>query len=195
MRIFLIMFILGFSATLRAELVDYLMTDMKGREGVSVQGYQYSPRDSRDNLGNRVEDWMPAVYFYHFNTRSSSLEFGVGLWDESTNSLRSRIRPVTAGISFYDNLENNFKFYYGGDLGVFRLETEVRDTKGVVRSFSESDVGGQLKLGLAYLLNPDFWFKMEARYTGCTIHSIFPNAPEDSNISDCNWGGSLIALF
>ncbi|MDD5091460.1 MAG: outer membrane beta-barrel protein [Candidatus Wallbacteria bacterium] len=180
---------------LRADLTDYLVVDMKGREGIAAQAYNYAPADARDALGNRVDDWMFSVYYYHFNTKKSSIEFGVGLWEETSNGLSARIRPITIGMSFYENLENNFKFFYGADLGAFRLEAQQRNALGTINSYSDTDFGLQLKLGMAYLLHADFWAKGEIRYTGCTVENVYPTAPSDSDISDFNFAMSFIAMF
>lgn len=194
-RILICLSILAVSICVQATWSDYLVADMSGRYGLGLQGYHYSPRDARDEIGNRVDDWMISGYWYHFNTRKSSIEFGVGLWDESTNGLKSKIRHITIGMSWYENLENNFKFFYGADLGSFRLETRRMDNLGVINSYSDSDLGLQLKLGLAYLMSVDFWAKAEVRYTGCTIDDMFPNPPHDSSISDTNYAMSFIAFF
>lgn len=191
----LILCFLAASICLEASLVDYLMVDMKGREGVCFQGYKYSPHDARDAIGNRLDDYQFSLYWYHFNTSRSSIEFGTGLWDETSNGLRSTIRPITIGISFYENMESNYKFFYGADIGAFRLETQLRDNLGKISSYSETDPGLQLKLGIAYLLSPDYWIKGEIRYTGCTINNIFPTGSSDSNISDFNFAGSLSCFF
>jgi len=190
--IFLTLLIL-FSISSSAANIDYLLCDMTHKSGLGISAYKYSPSDARDSIGNKYDDWMISGYYYYFNTPDSSLEFGAGSWDESESGLSSKIKHITIGISFYNNLESNFKFFYGIDAGAFRLETHLKDNLGNINSYSKSDPGIQLKLGLAYLFNADLWMKSEIRYTGCTIKNILPTG--DSNISDTNFALSLIAFF
>lgn len=192
-KIIFSLFILIFSFSSSAANIDYLLCDMMHRTGLAVSAYKYSPSDARDSLGNKYDDWMISGYYYYFNTPDSSLEFGAGSWDVSESGLTSKIKHLTIGVSFYNNLESNFKFFYGLDAGAFRLETQQKDNLGNTINYSKSSPGLQLKLGLAYLFNADLWMKSEIRYTGCTINNVLPTG--DSNISDTNFALSLIAFF
>lgn len=193
--IYLFIFIILFNFSLLAQWEDYLLINNEDRNGFIFQGFRYKPEDAKDKNGNALKDWLIRGYYFYFPSNNKSFELGFGIWDKTDHSLNSEIKSVTIGLTYYNNIQNNFKFLYGADLGVYKLETEKMDNIGNKNSYSESSIGIEFKIGLAYLLSEDFWLRGEIRYIGCTIDDIFPTSPRDSDISDLNFSISGMAFF
>lgn len=202
--LFALIFAFGSSALAYGNLglyrEDYLAVSMRGRYGLSVQFQSYRPAEN----GFNARDTISAGALRYWNTNHSSLDLQYGNWKHKWTDAgggTATINPFLLGVKFYNNSNNNIKFYYGAGLGSYRFEWD-REVNVANGDYTSTNMGFYLDAGLEYYMTESFTANIEMKYYGCDMKNARPvsiNNVAVSNrnvdISDLAIGGGLTVYF
>jgi len=163
---------------------DYLVTNYKNHYSFFLNFSSYQPDEIKSTFGESIDGVLTHGGFGFFNTKDSMISLNYGYFDESKNNQTAKITPVLLEVTFFNNLKNNWKFFFGAGFGTLKLDWQPLASGA---SYTETDWGYSAKLGFMYFTSEQFAISLEAKYLGGTIDDALPASFTDRDMDVSDW--------